>query len=153
MDHRFLTVYQPNSGTGVARNTGIRKSNGQYVTFLDSDDAYDPDHLRFRYEILTLAPSTDILHGGVRVIGSPFVRDKDDPSRSIHLDDCVIGGTFVIKRDVFSRLGMFDDVRYADDALFYERAVQYGLTIQKTSEPTYIYYRDSPDSLCSTYAP
>jgi len=153
MDHRFLTVYQPNSGTGAARNTGIRHSRGRFVTFLDSDDAYDPDHLRLRYDTLTHAPSTELLHGGVCVIGSPLVRDKDDPSRSIHLNECVIGGTFVIKRDVFTRIGMFDDVRYADDALFFDRAVQQGVTIQRTEDPTYIYHRDSPDSLCSTYAP
>ncbi|HRK04505.1 MAG TPA: glycosyltransferase family A protein [Chlorobiota bacterium] len=153
MDHRFVSLYQTNSGTGAARNTGITRSRGQYVTFLDSDDAYAPDHLSIRYDLLQQAPMTDLLHGGVHIIGSPWVRDKDDPSRFVHLDDCVIGGTFVIKRDVFSRLGMFDAVRYADDTMFFDRAMQHGVTIEKTTEPTYIYHRDTPDSLCSTYAP
>jgi glycosyltransferase involved in cell wall biosynthesis len=35
---RILT--QPNAGPGVARNTGIQNSTGEYVAFLDSDDLW-----------------------------------------------------------------------------------------------------------------
>ena len=31
-------IYQDNQGLSEARNTGIKNSNGKYVTFIDSDD-------------------------------------------------------------------------------------------------------------------
>jgi glycosyltransferase involved in cell wall biosynthesis len=40
------TRLERNQGGGVARNVGIQKASCQYIAFLDSDDAWDPDHLR-----------------------------------------------------------------------------------------------------------
>lgn len=37
-DNRISVVRQSNSGLGAARNTGIRHSQGKYITFADSDD-------------------------------------------------------------------------------------------------------------------
>ena len=37
--------YQENSGSNPARNNGIKYSSGYYVSFLDSDDAWEPEYL------------------------------------------------------------------------------------------------------------
>lgn len=37
--------YKKNEGVSKARNDGIRKSNGKYITFLDSDDIYCENYL------------------------------------------------------------------------------------------------------------
>jgi hypothetical protein len=37
-DPRFRIVAQENQGLGPARNTGVRHADGEYVTFVDSDD-------------------------------------------------------------------------------------------------------------------
>lgn len=146
-------LHHSNRGTGRSRNAGLLASCGLFVTFLDSDDAYAPDHLASRKRMLLDYPTVSFLHGGVTVIGEATVIDRFDPSRRIPLEQCVIGGTFVIRRDTLLDLGGFDAVRYADDAMLHERAVAAGVTIARTDHPTYIYYRDTPDSLCSTYAP
>lgn len=144
-------IWHTNRGTGVSRNAGIMASCGLFLTFLDSDDAYAPDHLHSRKQILLEYPSVEFIHGGVTVIGEQTVADRHDPSRKIPVSECVVGGTFVIRRDALFRLGGFDAVRYADDALLYERAYSEGITIARTDHPSYTYYRDTPDSLCSTY--
>ena len=37
-DSRFRIVEQENQGLGPARNTGVRHADGEYITFVDSDD-------------------------------------------------------------------------------------------------------------------
>lgn len=38
-------IHQPNSGPGVARNAGIEAAQGEFITFVDSDDLLAPDFL------------------------------------------------------------------------------------------------------------
>ena len=44
-DSRFLVVEQPNGGAGKARNTGLMHAGGKYLSFLDSDDFFEPEML------------------------------------------------------------------------------------------------------------
>lgn len=147
---QLRSVYHSNRGIPRSRNAGILASAGLFVTFLDSDDSYRWDHLSARRQMFLEYPDVAFLHGGVEIIGDPYVPDKNEPSRLIHLKDCVIGGTFVIRRETLLELGGFDVVDYADDALLYERAMRAGIAIARTDHPSYNYYRDTPDSICNT---
>lgn len=129
-------------------NAGIQASCGKFITFLGSDDVYKPDHLALRIEYFESNPGVDMIHGGVEIIGDPFVKDKNDLSKKIHLSECVIGGTFFAKRNVFFELDGFKNLDYSDDSEFFERA-QKKFLIHKVNLKTYIYYRDTPDSICS----
>ncbi|MFA6571474.1 MAG: glycosyltransferase family A protein [Bacteroidota bacterium] len=137
------------SGQAIAKNTGIQNANGKYITFLDSDDMYKITHLESRKQILLNSPEIDFLHGGVEIIGNPFVPDKNDSSNIIHLNNCIIGGTFFIKSEVFTKTGLFENVEYGEDFEFYTRAVETGLNIRKTDIKTYIYNRNQSDSICN----
>jgi len=44
-DPRIMIYHQENAGPGAARNTGIRRANGEWCALLDSDDVWAPDHL------------------------------------------------------------------------------------------------------------
>lgn len=44
-DPRLRVITQPNGGECVARNTGTAAARGTYIAYLDSDDAWLPNHL------------------------------------------------------------------------------------------------------------
>ena len=45
-DKRIRLVHQENRGVSAARNVALDLATGDYYTFLDSDDAYEPDFVR-----------------------------------------------------------------------------------------------------------
>ncbi len=44
-DNRIILFSQNNKGVSAARNEGIRKANGEYITFVDCDDWIEPNML------------------------------------------------------------------------------------------------------------
>ena len=42
-DNRIEYVYQSNKGVSAARNTGIKRAEGEYILFVDSDDCIEVD--------------------------------------------------------------------------------------------------------------
>ncbi len=127
-------------------NAGIQASSGKFITFLGSDDEYLSEHLMLRMEIMNKEPNVDLLHGGVKITGDPFVKDKNDKSRKIHLKNCVIGGTFFGKRKVFVDAGGFSNLEYSEDSEFLERVINI-YNVRKIDFPTYIYHRETEDSI------
>jgi glycosyltransferase involved in cell wall biosynthesis len=140
-----------NHGVGYSRTVGIYAAFGRYCTFLDSDDEYLPEHLASRRAVLQASPTLDILHGGVKIIGNPFVNDRHDPTKQIHLSECVMEGTMFLRREAALQLGGFGTERYGEGAALMERAQHLRLNIATTTLPTYRYDRTTPDSLCSTF--
>lgn len=44
-EDNIRVVHKENEGLGLTRNCGIREANGDYITFIDSDDFCDADYL------------------------------------------------------------------------------------------------------------
>ncbi|MCZ7603394.1 MAG: glycosyltransferase family 2 protein [Melioribacteraceae bacterium] len=147
-DHRFRYMKHANKKPPLTFNTGIQASIGRFVTFLGSDDEYKPEHLQLRYDFMINNSEIDLIQGGVDIIGHPYVKDMNDFSKEIHISECKVGGTFFGKREVFLELEGFRDLHYADDADFWKRAEK-KFNVKDVDFPTYIYYRDTPDSICS----
>ena len=55
-------IQQENAGPAVARNTGIREANGEFVAFFDSDDYWLPDHLSLSIDTFTEFPALEWLY-------------------------------------------------------------------------------------------
>jgi glycosyltransferase involved in cell wall biosynthesis len=145
-------IEQENRKLPYSRNKGILASKGKYITFLDSDDEYAAHHLKKRIDYMLEHPETDLIHGGVKIIGDEYVRDKDDPNKLVHISKCTVGATFFGKRKVFIDLGGFKEIHYSEDSEFLQRAEKV-FEVEKIDFKTYIYHRDIPDSITNTYQP
>lgn len=51
-DKRIIIIDKKNEGVSVARNTGIKKATGKYVTFVDCDDYLDLDMINKLYKAI-----------------------------------------------------------------------------------------------------
>ncbi|HEX9251880.1 MAG TPA: glycosyltransferase family A protein [Ignavibacteriaceae bacterium] len=147
--HKIKVVYQNHQHLPAARNNGIKNSVGEFITFLDSDDEIAKDHIEQRINYFAQNSEIDLVHGGVKIIGDPFVPDKDDHTKLIHLSDCTIGATFFGKRSVFLDSGGFKDIPYSEDSEFLERIVK-KYRVSKVDFPTYVYHRETPDSITNS---
>lgn len=71
-DTRIHVIHKENGGLSDARNAGIDKAKGEYITFVDSDDYLEPDTYKPLMDKLDLQPAIDILEYPVSCFeGSP----------------------------------------------------------------------------------
>ena len=64
LDSRFKVYHKHNGGVSSARNYGLEKAQGEWVTFIDSDDFISPTFLEGLYKPLTRGEKLDFVHGG-----------------------------------------------------------------------------------------
>lgn len=49
---KMIVIHTSNGGVSRARNIGIERANGEYITFIDSDDYVDPQFLEEAYKLI-----------------------------------------------------------------------------------------------------
>ena len=60
-DSRIKVFHRSNEGVSMARNYALDKCNGNYITFIDSDDVYHPERLKKMMQIFVQNPDCDIV--------------------------------------------------------------------------------------------
>lgn len=124
-------VFQENQGPGAARNHGVGLAAGQYVLFLDGDDALLPEAMdRFR-KVLSEGGHFDFVWGGSirieldgRVERTPFEPLSTDRAKNFLLylrkgPGMIYPGTFLIRRAVFDRIQWPETTYIWADVVFY----------------------------------
>lgn len=60
-DNRVIVLHKENGGVSSARNEGLKKANGEYITFVDPDDFIAPETYAPNMDYLINHPEVDIL--------------------------------------------------------------------------------------------
>lgn len=146
-EDKIAYIRHVNRGQSKSIRRGIVNSVGEFITILDADDEYKPNHLlaclQEMHETDLIASTTETI---VDTNDDYYVPDKQDHGLFIHVDDCILFATLFGRKEVFGNI-LFQD-RYGADAHFYERAaLKY--RVRKIDLRTYIYYRNIPGSICS----
>lgn len=110
-------IYQHNSGVSAARNNGIRHATGEWIAFLDSDDAWLPDKLKKQADLIEQHPGFRLCHtqerwirNGVRVNQMKKHAKSGGYIFQQCLPLCVISpSSAVIHRLLFDDIGLFDE--------------------------------------------
>lgn len=137
---RIQVLTQANAGPGAARNRGMAAAAGEYVLFLDADDALMPEALAILRADLGARGPADLLFGGHAVV-------RLDGSRKIHRPDARWGtpqadfrrflrgegvgpthGAVLMRRALALRLGYPESIRNNEDVVLFAQMLALGRT-------------------------
>ncbi|MCQ2228942.1 MAG: glycosyltransferase [Bacteroidales bacterium] len=70
--HNISVVHQNNQGQSSAKNVGVSMANGEYLTFVDSDDTISPTYIQFLYDMI-IKGGADIAVSTFKLVYEPYV--------------------------------------------------------------------------------
>lgn len=147
-EHKITYLRHANCGQSESINRGILSSKGDYITIIDADDEYKPNHL---LACLNEINSMDLIASTTETIVDVeddfYVPDKNNLQQLIHVDECILFATLFGKKEVFENLKFKKG--YAADAHFYEMASE-KYYVKKVDLRTYVYYRNILNSTSAT---
>lgn len=161
-DSRMHVFRQANGGTAAARNAGIARATGEFVSFLDNDDLWMPRYLELMTTALDSAPEAGLSYTDAWILDDETKRIRTRtvmdffptvPARAsvptllrTMLSSNFIMSSVTVRRDVLEQLGGFDPtISGVDDYDLWLRILISGHSVVR-APGTLLIQRDRPDS-------
>ncbi|HSE18857.1 MAG TPA: glycosyltransferase family A protein [Pyrinomonadaceae bacterium] len=147
-DRGVRYCHQVNAGIGPARNTGVELAQGEFIAFLDADDRWPAEKIERQLRAFESDPSLAMCFGqAVQLHNGPEWEAgvKENKLPEAGLVPGMVGGTMIIKRDAFDRVGNFPGgLKLGEFIDWYARAVE--LQVRSVVLPDLFLYRRIHDS-------
>ena len=157
--------HKKNSGVSEARNFGLDRANGDYISFCDSDDFIDKEMYYKLYSIMK-KNNTDRVCGGYLYLYkdnhivrcTPRIKDGKYPAKKIlcrMIDDGTMSGVLfsgvnnsLFKKSIIDkyRIRFNKSVKYNEDSLFSITYMIHSTSIYSIQSQLLYYYRQYEDS-------
>ncbi len=108
-------IHQQNAGVAAARNAGVDAATGDWLAFLDADDYYYPDRLKWQAELLQRQPRLDFMTGDFDYVnpdGSLIRRSMQSTEAGRQLQQQAAGAADIIMSGEL--LGSFIESHFGD---------------------------------------
>lgn len=135
VDDRIRVFHKSNGGLSDARNYGISKAKGEYITCVDSDDYVDEDYLEYLISLITKY-HTKMSIAQHRIISSNGNKDLGSNGDEVLTNKVCLERMFyhdVIDTSAWAKLyhrSLFDTVKYPEGKIFEDIGTTYKLMLQ-----------------------
>ena len=142
-DKRIKIFHKENGGLSSARNYGIEKATGEYLTFIDSDDTLEVDYIEYLYNLITkydtdlsICPYTVIINETKKYdFGKKYKEEVLNTEQALTRMLCEEGFTVSACAKLYKK-ELFDDIRYPLNKLCEDNGTTYK-TIMKCNKIAY----------------
>lgn len=149
-DWIHLVLLDQNVGAASARNAGWDQSMGDYVAFLDADDAWHPRKLELQYQFMQARPDVAVSgHGHIQVDAAQALDERSlgeldfrtVSNCSLLLKNPFVTPSFMVRRDLPYRF--LAGRRYMEDHYFLMQVAAADLPIMKIALPLSLTFKKS----------
>ena len=114
------------SHIGKTRNAGLKKAKGEYILYVDSDDIMEENGILNLYNEFLKDNTLEAVFSMSHEFVSPELSDEDKRKLKARPDDYfgALAGCKKKKKEVFDKIGTFDEVLKAGDIVEYQIRLQ-----------------------------